>query len=180
MNCYEIAIKRSGKTHTERRHRIEHAEFISTTQIQKARDLGIILSMQPNFLKWQYPGELYEQRLGKNRFLKLNRFNTILAQKAHLSFGSDNMPLDPLFGIKEASIFPSHEVQISLSEAIKAYTIKNAEALFMESYLGSITKNKYADFVILKKPLDMLDPKDIDSKLIDSTIVGGSIIYQSK
>ncbi|WP_455463401.1 amidohydrolase [Candidatus Hodarchaeum mangrovi] len=180
LNCYEKALKGLGKTFTERRHRIEHAECISNPQIQKAKELGIILSMQPNFLKWQYPGQLYEQRLGKDRFLKLNRFNTILTHKAHLCFGSDNMPLDPLFGIREALIFPSHEVQIPLMEAVKAYTINNAHALFMESLLGSITKNKYADFVILKKPLNSIDPEKINSNLIDSTVVGGSIIYQSE
>jgi len=180
LNCYEIALKGLSKKYSERHHRIEHAECILDHQIQKAKELGIILSMQPNFLKWQYPGELYEQRLGKNRFLKLNRFNSILAHKAHLCFGSDNMPLDPLFGIREALIFPSHEVQIPLMEAVKSYTIKNAQALFMESYLGSITKNKYADFVILKKPLDLIDPKEINSTLITTTVVGGSIIYQSE
>jgi predicted amidohydrolase YtcJ len=177
LSCYEKGIKDAGKDSTILKHRIEHAEMITDTQIKKARDLGIILSMQPNFLKWEYPGELYETRLGEERFMSLNRYSTILQHGAFLCFGSDNMPLSPLYGIQQAISFPKSDINISKKEAIQAYTLNNAQALFMESKLGSITEEKYADFVILSdSPLEIASEK-LDDSLIESTIVGGEIIY---
>lgn len=178
--CYEKGISETGKSHSSRHHRIEHAEMISDTQIAKAKELGIILSMQPNFLKWEYPGELYETRLGKERFMTLNRFAAILRNDVMLNFGSDNMPISPLYGIREASIFPSSEIKIPLFEALKAYTINNAQALFMESHIGSVSVGKYADMIILTKSPFEIEPSQINDDLIERTIVGGKEVYNSK
>lgn len=179
LNCYEEGIKKAGKNTSIHQHRIEHAEMINDNQIQRAKKLGILLSMQPNFLKWEHPGELYESRLGKARFRKLNRFAKILENDVILNFGSDNMPLSPFFGIKEASTFPSSEIKIPVFEAIRAYTINNAQALFMDQELGSISEGKYADFIILSQsPLD-IDPSILDDDIIENTFVGGEEVYNS-
>ncbi|MFX1283654.1 MAG: amidohydrolase [Promethearchaeota archaeon] len=178
--CYEKGIKEAGKNTSFRQHRIEPAEMVNDNQIQKAKKLGILLSMQPNFLKWEYPGELYEQRLGKERFMKLNRFAVILQNGMKVYFGSDNMPLSPLYGIKQAISFPSPEVKISIDKAIQAYTINNAQALFMGSKLGSITEGKYADFMILSKSPLEIDPSQLNDNLIEHTIVGGTKVFSSK
>ena len=179
LNCYEKGIKETGKDSSSRQHRIEHAEMVTDDQIQKAKKLGILLSMQPNFLKWEYPGELYEQRLGKKLFMTLNRFATILQHGVKIYFGSDNMPLSPIYGIQQAISFPSTEVKISVNEAVKAYTINNAQALFMESKLGSITVGKYADFVILSKSLLEIEPSQLNDELVEKTFVGGKMAYNS-
>lgn len=179
LTCYEKGILERGKSHSSRHHRIEHAEMITDTQIKKAKQLGIILSMQPNFLKWEYPGELYETRLGKERFMTLNRFSTILKNEVLLNFGSDNMPLSPLYGIREATTFPSSEIKIPIIEALKAYTINNAQALFMESNLGSISVGKLADFVILSKTPLTIKSSELDDSLVERTFVGGVEAYNS-
>lgn len=177
LNCYERGIKEVGKDSTSLKHRIEHAEMITDTQIQKAKKLGILLSMQPNFLKWEYPGELYETRLGKKRFMTLNRYSTIIQHGVKVYFGSDNMPLSPFYGIQQAISFPKSDVKISIKEALQAYTINNAQALFMESKLGSITVGKYADCVILSESPLEIAPEQLNDCLIESTIVGGEEIY---
>ncbi|MFW9854172.1 MAG: amidohydrolase [Candidatus Thorarchaeota archaeon] len=173
LTCYEKGIKAAGHNSSERQHRIEHAEMISDDQIRRAKELGILLSMQPNFLKWEYPGELYEQRLGKDRCMTLNRFAAILEHGHMLNFGSDNMPLSPFYGIRYAATFPSKEVKIPVSEALKAYTVSNAKALFMDSQLGSITVGKYADFVVLTSNPLRMDPTEITDSLVSTTVVGG-------
>jgi predicted amidohydrolase YtcJ len=177
LNCYENGIRRAGLQSSTRKHRIEHAEMITDEQILKAKELGILLSMQPNFLKWEYPGELYEHRLGKDQYQKLNRFATILKYGVKLYFGSDDMPLSPLTGIQLASSFPSSEIKIPVDEALKAYTINNAEALFMDSLLGSISVGKYADCVILSKSIEEIPTSQITDGLIETTIVGGKKVY---
>ena len=179
LDCYEKGIKNAGNKKTNNKHRIEHAEMITPEQVLKAKKMGIILSMQPNFLKWQYPSELYEQRLGKERFLLLNRFNMILKLGAHLGFGSDNMPLNPLFGIHHAVNFPEKDIQIGLYEALRAYTLSNAEALMNESLIGSITEGKYADFIVVNKsPFENI--QKINNLIIEETYVGGRRVYKCK
>ncbi|UCG90616.1 MAG: amidohydrolase [Candidatus Heimdallarchaeota archaeon] len=180
LHCYEKGIKGAGKSSSSRQHRIEHAEMVTDDQIRKAKNLGILLSMQPNFLKWEYPGGLYEHRLGKDRFMTLNRFATIHQNGVKIYFGSDNMPLSPLYGIQQAISFPSPEVKLSINEAIQSYTINNAQALFMEAKLGSITEGKYADFVIMSKSPLEIDSSKINDNLIEQTIVGGKEVYSSK
>ena len=180
LNCYDKGIQKAGLRISKRRHRIEHAEMITDEQIQKAKELGIFLSMQPNFLKWEYPGGLYEHRLGKDQYQKLNRFATILKHGVKLCFGSDDMPLSPLTGIQLASSFPSSEIKISVNEALKAYTINNAEALFMDSLLGSISVGKYADCVILTKSIEKIPTSQISDNLIETTIVSGNQVYNAK
>ncbi|MFX0181568.1 MAG: amidohydrolase [Candidatus Hodarchaeota archaeon] len=179
LTCYEKAILETGKSHSSRHHRIEHAEMITDNQINKAKQLGINLSMQPNFLKWEYPGGLYETRLGKTRFMSLNRFSTILRNEVLLNFGSDNMPLSPLYGIREAANFPSTEIKIPIIEGLRAYTINNAQVLFMESNLGSISVGKLADFVILSKSPLTMKLSELDDKLVERTFVGGVEVYNS-
>ena len=177
LNCYEKGIKDAGTDFSENKHRIEHAEMITDTQAKRAKKLGIILSMQPNFLKWEYPGELYEQRLGKDRYQTLNRFNSLNQIGVQICFGSDNMPLSPLFGIHQAVNFPLEEVRITPQEAIQAYTTQNSIALSMEHDIGSICIGKKADFLILSEsPLES-EFSIIEDILVEKTYVGGNCIY---
>ena len=177
LDCYQKGIKNAGNKKTNNKHRIEHAEMITPDQVLKARKMGIVLSMQPNFLKWEYPSELYEQRLGKERFMLLNRFNMVLKLGAHLGFGSDNMPLNPLFGIHHAVNFPEKDIRIGLNKALRAYTLSNAEALMVESLIGSIKEGKYADFIVVNKsPFE--NREKINELVIEETYVGGRRVYQ--
>jgi predicted amidohydrolase YtcJ len=180
LDCFEEGMKRAGNESTRFKHRIEHAEMISDSQIAKAKKLGIILSMQPNFLKWQYPGELYEQRLGGDKIFTLNRFNSIINSKAHLSFGSDNMPLSPIYGIHQAVTFPSKDIRISVKEAIKAYTVNNAISLSVEHELGNIMKGKFADFIILDKSPFNITSEDIKELNVIRTYVQGLCVYDKE
>jgi len=99
----------------------------------------------------------------------LNRYAKILEHGGKVNFGSDNMPLSPLFGIKHAITFPSSDIRISVEEALKAYTIHNAHALFMENKIGSLKEGKHADFVIMKEsPIDV-NPSELNDTLIENT-----------
>ncbi|MCK5152314.1 MAG: amidohydrolase, partial [Candidatus Thorarchaeota archaeon] len=111
------------------RHRIEHAEMISEEQIRRAVSLGITLSMQPNFVsKWQLEGGLYDQRFDSERVDMMNAFRTALDNGAHLAFGSDGMPLGPLYGIWAATTHPNPKVRLTVEEALRCYTRESAYA----------------------------------------------------
>ncbi|MHA1576208.1 MAG: amidohydrolase, partial [Candidatus Thorarchaeota archaeon] len=107
----------------EQRHRIEHAEMITDNQIRRAVSLGLILSMQPNFVaEWQMEGGLYDDRLGPERAALMNNFRVALDNGARICFGSDGMPLGPLYGIYAASTHPNPRVRLSVDEALRCYT----------------------------------------------------------
>jgi predicted amidohydrolase YtcJ len=163
---------------SDHRHRIEHAEILNDELMDRSRDLGLVLSMQPNFIgEWGGPGELYEKRLG-SRYRTVNPLRAILDRHIPVAFGSDCMPFGPMYGIWSAVNNPIQESRISLHEAIYCYTLGAAYACFEEDIKGSIQKGKLADLIILSStdlPEDQL--KDIP---VEMTIVGGRILYGGK
>ncbi len=165
-----------AKITKELRHRIEHFELAYDEHIKAAKKLGIILSMQPNFVgQWQFQGGLYEKRLGKERCRAMNPFKKIIDNDLILSFGSDCMPFDPIFGIWSAVNHPVEESRTDVLTAIKAYTFNSAYAAFSEDIRGEISIGKRADLVILShNPLEI---DDIRRLKILSHMIHGEFAY---
>jgi predicted amidohydrolase YtcJ len=70
------------------------------------------------------------------------------------------------------------EQRLTRAEALKAYTLNNAYAGFMERELGSITPGKYADLVVLSKDVMTIPEREIPTARVMYTIVGGVVKYQ--
>ena len=157
------AMKKNPKSNPAR-HRIEHFELARDGQIKEAIDRNIILSMQPNFLKWSKPGGLYEMALGKD-YMYNNRLYFTIREGGRITFGSDGMPYGPLLGIKEAIKAPFPSQRIGRDVAIKAYTEGGAYASFMESEVGRIEEGMKADLVV------------IDKEGVYMTLINGNIVY---
>jgi predicted amidohydrolase YtcJ len=176
INAIEEALKESPRK--DHRHRIEHCEILSSTQIERIRQLGIVASMQPNFAgEWSGPDGLYEARLGKRRLRQNNPYRLILDEGIKLAFGSDGMPFHPLYGIWSSVNHPVKDSRITLEEAVKAYTLDSAYASFEEDIKGSIEPGKLADIAILEKDLSEVPVEEIKDVLVHMTLVGGKIVY---
>lgn len=132
------------------RMKIEHNEFVLPLR-EEMEEKDMIVSMQPNFLRWSFPGGLYEKRLGSGYLSLNNRFGSLIKNGARVSFGSDSMPLDPVYGIKLAINPPTSGQKLSLDQAIKCYTENSAYALNLENETGKIEKGFEADIVALKR-----------------------------
>ena len=162
-------------------HRIEHAEILRKEDVLRAAKLGLVFSMQPNFV-WRWGlvdvDSMYEQRLGKERTMINNPFRWILDENLILAFGSDGMPLGPLYGMKGALFHPNQELRLSLEEAIRSYTLHPAKAIKEENIKGSIVEGKLADLVMLSHNLDVMQEEDFHNVTVDYTIIGGEIKYQ--
>ncbi len=162
----------------EQRHRIEHAEMINEWQIRRAAGLGLILSMQPNFVgKWQQTGGLYETRFDEEIVRGMNMFRTALDNGARIAFGSDGMPYGPLYGIWSATTHPNDRVRITVEEAVRCYTMESAYASFLERTLGSLIVGKRADFVVLSKDIMTIPPQQINDASVEMTFLGGNAEY---
>jgi len=133
LNAHEYALEKTGIKGL--RHRMEHVELASLSQIKRAKNLGIIFSMNPTYERyWGGPNKMYSERLGK-RYVETNKFREIIDSGLVLCGGSDSDVCDynPFVGIHSAVNHPVKKHRISLYEAIKIYTINGAYAIFEEN-----------------------------------------------
>ena len=160
----------------EARHRIEHLELPTREQLGRMRRLGLVASMQPNFAaRWSGPGKLYETRLGPARDGVIDPHAWVAEAEIPLAFGSDGMPMGPLYGLPGA-ISPPHATQrLPLEAAFRAYTHGGAYAVFAEGELGEISLGRWADLVVLS-----CDPRQApwEELRVDMTFLGGEIVYE--
>jgi predicted amidohydrolase YtcJ len=164
----------------EQRHRIEHAEMINEYQIRRAVALGLILSMQPNFVgRWQQVGGLYDQRFDPETVRGMNMFRVALDNGARVCFGSDGMPYSPLYGIWSATTHHNERVRLNVEEALRCYTMESAYSVFQENALGSLTVGKRADFVVLSENILEVPADRIIEIDIEMTVVGGIVEHSS-
>ncbi|MHA1910279.1 MAG: amidohydrolase [Candidatus Kariarchaeaceae archaeon] len=161
----------------EQRHRIEHAEILTDDLLERIKKLGLILSMQPNFPgRWGNKGQLYDQRFGK-KYLTFNPFREILEKGIQLVFGSDGMPLSPLYGIHSVVNHEIPNIKMTMDEALAHYTCESAKSSFLEKKIGSLERGKFADFIVLTVNLEEVTPDEIDKIEVLQTFLGGKLVY---
>ncbi len=158
------------------RARIEHLEMPSAKHLERIEKMGIIASMQPNFVQWSGPGRLYEMRLGRERDAQVDPHPAVLERGITLTFGSDGMPFSPLFGLHAVVNAPHEGQRLSVEEALKAYTWGAAFSGFDEHELGSIEVGKRADLILLSSD-PTAHPKGIDRIEVLETYLGGERVY---
>lgn len=169
-----LAAARAAGVSRLDRHRIEHLELPRPDQLDAAAALGLVAAMQPNFLQWSGPGGLYEERLGPERDAVIDPHASVLAQGIPLAFGSDGMPMGPLYGIGLALDPPHPSQKLSLSEAIHAYTEGAAYAAFAERELGTIAPGKQADLVVLSGDPTRQPWQELE---VEMTFLAGDRVY---
>ncbi len=113
-----------------RKIRLEHVEFPSEEVMDALSDLGVALSVQPNFKsRWGQPGGMYEHRLGKERASRNNPLARFVARQLPHAYGSDGMPFDVLYLFQAAlREVPFHEVLHRITGA--AYALSGEEAVW--------------------------------------------------
>jgi predicted amidohydrolase YtcJ len=160
------------------RHNIIHAEFLTPPLMKRIKQLDMLLLQQPNFVhQWGLPDGMYSSRLGPERAKQLNNFRRILDSGIKVAFGSDCMPMDPLYGIYSATTHPHPSVKISVEEAIRLYTIDAAFAGFDEDTKGSLIPGKLADFIILSQNPFQIGPQELNEVKVLATYVGGHCVF---
>jgi predicted amidohydrolase YtcJ len=161
------------------RHRVEHAEVLTDDLVERVAEVGAVASVQPNFLKWAREGGLYESRLGHDRTRDSNRFAALRDAGVPLAFGSDTMPLGPLFGVQQAVTAPADGQRLDVTAALRAYTHGAAYALRDEDRFGTVAVGKRADLVVLSDSPWAVDPDAIADIDVRATFVGGESTYRA-
>ena len=159
------------------RHRVEHAELLTGDLVERFAAVGAVASVQPNFLKWAREGGLYDARLGERR-REVMPFADLLDAGVPLAFGSDCMPLDPLFGVQQAVTAPEERQRLSVTEALRAYTLGGAYAAAEETDLGTVEPGKRADLVVLDESPWAVAPESIADVDVSLTVVDGRVVHR--
>lgn len=186
LNLYEKIFKKYPDK-KNLRWRIEHAQHLSNEDVKKFSQLGVIAAMQG--IHCTSDATFVIERLGEKRakegayvWRKLINNGTIICN------GTD-APVEEINPIKNfyASVtrktndgnyfYP--EQKMTRLEALKSYTINGAIASFQENLLGTITKGKYADIVVLSNDLLNCADDEILSTRILYTIIDGKVYYKT-
>jgi predicted amidohydrolase YtcJ len=170
----KVLKKKSRKDH---RHRIEHASVLNKELIARMKKLGVIASVQPHFIVSDF---WVANRLGTQRARWVYPFKTLIKEKIPTVGGSDCPvePISPLRGIWAAvsrESFP--EERITVSDALRMYTVNAAFASFEEDIKGSIEVDKLADLVVLSDDPRIVPREEIKEIEVEMTFVGGSVLY---
>jgi len=186
----DMYARLGGEHAAGHRYRVEHAQHMRREDFARFGKLGIVASMQPYHAIDD--GRWAEKRIGPLRARTSYAWRSMLDAGAPLAFGSDwpVAPLDPLQGIYAALTRATlddrnpqgwiPEEQITLDEALRAYTYGSAYAAFQEKEKGTLAPGKLADLVVLSQDLFKIPPGKIRATRVDLTIVGGKVVYQRK
>jgi hypothetical protein len=186
LGMYEETERQNGAR--DRRFRIEHAQHLRMDDIPRFGKLHVIASMQPYHLIDD--GRWAEKRIGPERAKGTYAFRSLLDSGAVLAFGSDwpVAPMIPLMGIYAAAtrrtLDGKHpdgwvpEQKISVTEAIRAYTMGSAYASFDDKMKGSIEPGKLADMVVVSDDILSVPPAEIENARVAITVFDGRVIYR--
>jgi predicted amidohydrolase YtcJ len=173
----------------DRRFRIEHAQHVRPADIPRFGALGVIPSVQPFHVADD--GRWAAKRIGPVRIQTTYPFRSFLDTGALLVFGSDwtVAPIDPLRGIQAAvsrQTLDGHNPEgwvpaqkITIEQALRAYTVSNARAMYLEHSVGRLIPGFQGDLALLDRDLLSVPTPWIDSTRVVLTVVGGRIVYRA-
>lgn len=187
LDLYEEIITNTKTKHM--RHRVEHAQILRLQDISRFAELGVIASMQATHATSDK--NMAQDRLGEQRILGAYAWQKLAKAKAIIAGGSD-FPIEaanPFFGL-HASVtrqdqdnqpksgwFP--EESLSIKEAFKTFTLNAAYAAHQENIIGSLSRNKKADFILIDQDIFKIEPTEIwKTKVLETWVDGKQVSYE--
>ena len=195
LDAYETYLRsHPGIAGHSLRPRVEHAQLMKPSDLERFAPLGVIASMQPTHCTSDMG--YVESRIGRTRAANgAYAWKSLLNANASLALGSDfpvELP-DPLHGMYSSITrldadgnsphgsggwFP-HE-RLTRREALKGFTQDAAFAQFEEDIAGSISVGKRADFTLLDRNIldeESVSPAMVRSAQVDATFVSGQVAF---
>ncbi|WP_338788933.1 amidohydrolase [Metabacillus sp. FJAT-53654] len=168
--------------------RLIHAQILRNDLIKKAKQLPIILDIQPRFVASDFPW--VTERIGEEYMETCYAWKTLLQEGIQCAGGSDAPiePVDPLLGIYAAvtrtsiyddsgkSYYP--EQKLSVYEAVELFTKGSAYATHHSHNRGMIKQGYTADFTVFDQDIFELPHEELLNATVELTIVDNEIMYK--
>lgn len=191
LNAYDKVINSGGPQTIKR---IEHFGMFQLTKAQLGRAQamrknGLYVSVQPTWLLDLVKAD-YEN-MGELRARTGFQFRAMIEAGLEPAAGTDvtGIYLDnvnPLLAIyaavtrrSDAGIFEPGQA-ISVTEALKMWTIWAAKSMGQADVKGSIEPGKYADLTVLSDDIFTIPKENIKDVKALKTVVGGKVVYEAK
>lgn len=172
------------------RWRIEHAQFVSKSDLDIFQNYMIIPSVQPTHATSDL--EMAPVKLGVERLKMAYAYNDLLQKSGLIAVGTDF----PVEGVSPILTFYAAVVRKNLKgkpqngfqmenalnrqDALKGMTRWAAYANFEEDLKGTLEAGKQADFVVLTQDLMKVDEDDILNTFVLHTYVKGQEVYSAE
>lgn len=188
LDMYQSAIA-THKT-KQLRHRVEHAQVLRLEDIPRFAKLNVIASMQATHATSDK--NMAENRLGPDRIKGAYAWQQLLASGAVIAAGSD-FPVEspnPFYGL-HASITRQDKANqpqggwynkeaMTPVQALRSFTLDAAYAGHQETLIGSLSKGKKADFIMISDDIFTMQQQDIWRVSVDETWVAGERVFKRK
>jgi len=187
LDCYELTAAESGPGS---RNAVEHVELVHPDDLARFGQLGVIASMQPVHLALE-EGEK-PIRVGPERARYEWPTASILHAGGVLALGTDYpvydfSPFPTLYAAvtrrgPDGRPWGQHTVNenLTLAEALRAYTWGGAYAHFMEDKTGTLEPGKYADITVFDRNLFDLPPEAWLEATTTVTLLEGEIVHDAR
>lgn len=171
------AIEKGGST--KGRHRLTHVEMVAAQDIPRFKQLNVTADAQVagDFTQpqhWSENSHLVGNTLANNMIPVQSLHNA--GARITLSSDWNVSTLNPFVGLQNAVMRTPQN--ITLPEAIKAYTINAAYVMRQETKVGSLEAGKFADFVVLDQDIFTIAPTQIKSTKVIRTVFNGKEIFK--
>jgi predicted amidohydrolase YtcJ len=204
LDAYEAVEKQNGPR--DRRFRLEHADIVSAQDLPRFAKLSVLVSMQPSFCCSDIGANFDPQdKTPTDRWNSLQQSGALLAfgsdwpctwppdpfvsiqetvrRQVWRSPNPNNSPGWIFDGAGQAGSVTSMEVyvpeeQITVEQAVSAYTKGTAFARFSEDRLGTLEPGKEADLAVLSQDIFSVAHEEIAKTKVWVTMVGGKIVFQ--
>lgn len=171
------AIEQSGTS--QGRHRLTHVEYVDPSDIGRFAQLNVTADAQVagDFTQpshWHDNDYLIGAALNENNI----PIKSLVDAGARLTLSSDwdVSELNPFIGLGNAVTRSPQE--ISLEDAVKAYTINAAYVMRQEDKVGTIEVGKEADLIILDRNIFDIPTSQIKQAKVEATYLQGELIFE--
>jgi len=190
LDAYENA--RRANSARDARHRIEHIETISATDIPRFAQLGVLASMEPIHAD---PGtaDVWSKAVGAERMKRAFAWHSLEQAGARLVFSSDwpaAISIDPIRGLHSAVNRQTvngkppggwvPEQRVSVATALAAYTRAGAYASFEEASKGTLEAGKLADMIVLGCDPFRIPAPQLHTCRVETTVFDGRVVYEAR
>jgi len=166
------------------KHRIEHVGFLSEENIKDFKRMNMTAAMQPIFI-YELANN-FRNTLPEELLEIVYPCKTVLDNGINLALSTDGpvvKEINPWVNMETAvtrkavdgSVIGENQ-KITFEQALKAYTVGSAIADHLEHEKGSLSKGKYADFIVLDtNPFELENVSAIET---NETWVNGELKYK--